>query len=213
MRIFIKAILSEGRRAYNGSEDIMEPIITNRLKMRKFREEDWRAVYAYTQDPQVIQYVPGEAPSEAETQEMICAWMNGENEHPPHYDFAVTIPPNDEVVGWCCIQVSANEKQTAEVRYVLNRECWGKGFATEGTEGVINYAFVVLKMHRVYATCRPGNIIAWHVVEKLGMRREGRLRENVWIRDSWHDSFLYAVLDHEWQAREKEALRKIGETV
>jgi ribosomal-protein-alanine N-acetyltransferase len=38
------------------------------------------------------------------------------------------------------------------------------------------------------------------VMEKLGMRREGHLRQHRWMKGAWQDSYLYAILDHEWQA-------------
>jgi hypothetical protein len=43
-------------------------IVTKRLRLRSFRDEDWSAVHAYTIDPETVRYVPGELPSEEETQ-------------------------------------------------------------------------------------------------------------------------------------------------
>ena len=40
------------------------------------------------------------------------------------------------------------------------------------------------------------------VLEKLGMRREGHFREHEWMQGRWWDTFLYALLDHEWWARQ-----------
>ncbi|MFT3768575.1 MAG: GNAT family protein [Minicystis sp.] len=56
-------------------------------------------------------------------------------------------------------------------------------------------------MHRVYADIDPRNGASLRVAEKLGMRREAHLRENLWLKDEWVDSVLYAVLDREWRAR------------
>ncbi len=177
-------------------------IETHRLRMRRFREEDWQAVHAYAADPEVVRYVPGELPSEEDAREITRAWINGQNDAPPHYDFAITVRPNDFVIGWCCIQISVSHKQTGELMYVLNRQYWNKGCATEATHAIVGYGFSELKLHRIFATCRPENIASWRVLEKLGMQREGLLRENTWIRGSWHSSYLYAILDYEWQARQ-----------
>jgi [ribosomal protein S5]-alanine N-acetyltransferase len=40
-----------------------------------------------------------------------------------------------------------------------------------------------------------------HVLEKLGMRQEGWLRENEFYKGRWWDTLMYAVLDREWQAQ------------
>jgi RimJ/RimL family protein N-acetyltransferase len=38
------------------------------------------------------------------------------------------------------------------------------------------------------------------VLEKLGMTREGTLRENIRAHDAWRDSAVWSVLEHEWRA-------------
>lgn len=175
-------------------------IETSRLRLRGFREEDWRAVHAYSVDPEVVRYVPGDPPSEEETREIIRSWMNGQSDCPPRHDFAVTVPPDDFVIGWCCLRISEGDDRIGELMYVVNRGFWGRGYATEAARGVLSYGFSELKLHRIYATCRSANTASWHALEKLGMRREGLLREHVWIRGQWLDSYLYAILDHEWTA-------------
>jgi hypothetical protein len=40
-------------------------------------------------------------------------------------------------------------------------------------------------------------------LEKIGMRQEGRLRENEWMKGLWWDTLLYAILEHEWQTRQQ----------
>jgi RimJ/RimL family protein N-acetyltransferase len=177
-------------------------IETRRLCIRSFHEEDWQAVHAYSTDPEVVQYVPGKLPSIEETREVIRSWINGQSDDPPHYDFAVTVRPNDFVIGWCCIQISSSNSLLGELMYVLNRQFWKKGYAFEAAEATVEYGFSELKLHRIFATCRPENIASWHILEKLGMQREGLLRENTWIRGRWHNSYLYAIIDHEWKARE-----------
>jgi RimJ/RimL family protein N-acetyltransferase len=41
------------------------------------------------------------------------------------------------------------------------------------------------------------------VLEKLGMRLEGRLRENEYFKDRWWDTSLYGILDYEWEAQRR----------
>lgn len=176
-------------------------IETRRLSIRSFREEDWQAVHAYSTDPEVARYVPGDPPTEKDTLEAIRAWIHGRTADPPHFDFAVTVSPDDFVIGWCCIQISASDRRLGELMYAFNRSFWGKGYATEAARSIVNFGFSELKLHRIYATCRPENFASWKVLEKIGMHREGLLRENVWIRSGWQDSYLYAILEHEWKSR------------
>ena len=59
-------------------------------------------------------------------------------------------------------------------------------------------AFKTLNLHRVIATCDVRNTGSFGVMEKLGMRREGALRQDRQIKGAWRDTYLYAVLAEEW---------------
>jgi RimJ/RimL family protein N-acetyltransferase len=71
---------------------------------------------------------------------------------------------------------------------------------TEAIRALIGFGFGELKLHRIRAECDPRNVGSWRVLEKVGMRREGHLRENFLLDGTWCDSYLYAILDHEWIA-------------
>ena len=38
------------------------------------------------------------------------------------------------------------------------------------------------------------------LLERLGMRREGHLRESTWAKGEWTDDLVYALLHDEWQS-------------
>jgi RimJ/RimL family protein N-acetyltransferase len=46
------------------------------------------------------------------------------------------------------------------------------------------------------------NAAAATLLERVGMRREGHLLENVWFKGAWGSEFLYAILAREWRARQ-----------
>lgn len=50
----------------------------------------------------------------------------------------------------------------------------------------------------MYGDCDPRNRGSSRVMEKLGMRLEGHLRQNWFIKGEWCDSLIYSVLAHEW---------------
>ena len=64
---------------------------------------------------------------------------------------------------------------------------------------MMTFGFETLKLHRIYATCDPRNIGSSKVLEKIGMSKEGILRENMLMKDGvWRDSLLYSMLKQEW---------------
>lgn len=62
------------------------------------------------------------------------------------------------------------------------------------TIGLRDWAFTVRRLQRVTATCRPENVGSARVLEKAGLRLEGRMRDHMWIRGRYRDSLLYAAL-------------------
>ena len=85
---------------------------------------------------------------------------------------------------------------------MLKKE-WGKGYATEMTEALLDYSFDVLKVHRVNALCNPKNEKSWKVLEKCGLRREAHFREKCRYTKNgehfWQDELQYAILSSERQ--------------
>jgi len=70
---------------------------------------------------------------------------------------------------------------------------------TEAAQIIVGFGFEELSLHRIYATCDPANVRSAKVMEKLGMRWEGHFREHQFVKGTWRDSLLYAVLEHEWR--------------
>lgn len=64
---------------------------------------------------------------------------------------------------------------------------------------MLAFGFAELRLHRIHANCVAENTASAHVLEKIGMRHEGTLRDNEWMKDRWWDTLLYAILDRDWQ--------------
>jgi [ribosomal protein S5]-alanine N-acetyltransferase len=56
------------------------------------------------------------------------------------------------------------------------------------------------RLHRISATCHPENHASERVLQKIGMQKEGYLREHKWSKGMWHDSLLSAMSERDWKA-------------
>ena len=175
-------------------------MLTPHLLLRVFERDDWQALHACLADPRVARHMPFDPLTEEETQEVVQVLVDGRTANPPRYDFALVLRETDALVGSCTLAIRYDELRQAEIYFLLNQVYWGRGYATEAARVILRYGFQDLGLHRVYATCRPANLASRRVLEKLGMRREGHLRQHRWMKGAWHDSLLYAVLEDEWRA-------------
>jgi [ribosomal protein S5]-alanine N-acetyltransferase len=116
---------------------------------------------------------------------------------PAQVVWAVAERGSDALVGLCGL-VLQPEQEEGELWYLLDPAAWGRGLAAEAAHALVEYAFRQLALHRVWASCLPENPASGRVLEKLGFRREGLLRQNLRIHGQWRDSYLYAILAAEW---------------
>jgi RimJ/RimL family protein N-acetyltransferase len=175
---------------------------TERLLLRRLREPDLTTFLAYRNDPEVARYQDWEGYTEAEARGMIqpMGW-----EEPfvlgGWFQFGVELKNSGELVGDLGFRITEDGKQ-GEVGYTLARGHWGKGYATEAVSRLLDHAFGVLGLHRVYAIVDQENALSAAVLERVGLRREGAFVENAWFKGRWSSEFLYATLRKEWLARE-----------
>ena len=84
---------------------------------------------------------------------------------------------------------------------------------TESAAALMEHAFAKQGARRIIAMASPVNTKSWRVLERLGMRREGHLKRNVFFktdtegRPVWLDTYMYAILEDEWRRLPKSAGR------
>ncbi len=172
---------------------------TNRLVLREWVEEDWGAVHEYASDPQVVRYMPWGPNTEQDTKDFVKRSMSYQRDVPRiHYELAVTMKENSPLIGGCGIHVH-DAKGVCMIGYCFNQRFWGRGYATEAANMLLAFGFRKLKAHRIRAVADPANMASIRVLEKIGMKYEGRLREHQFVRGEWWDLVQYAVLDREWE--------------
>jgi [ribosomal protein S5]-alanine N-acetyltransferase len=173
---------------------------TPRLLLRDFVMGDWADLHAYSSDPLVVRYMSFEPNTATQAQEHLKWCIAMAQEQPRRiYELAVVLKDELRVIGTCTLALHPHERRKAAFSYLFNRQYWGQGYATEAMRVLITFGFSTLDLHRVEDTCDARNYASARVMEKLGMQREGCLREAIWDDGRWYGEYIYAVLDHEWQ--------------
>ncbi len=168
-------------------------IVTERLIIREFVEDDWDQVLAYTADPVVMKYIPEGVFTEEKARQFVLLHQSKNAKN-----YAVTLREGQALIGHIVFHPWFGE-HTYEIGWVFHPGYQRKGYATEAAASTLNYAFTNLGLHRVVATCQPDNIASYRVMEKIGMRREGHFIQCIPREDgTWWDEYYYAVLKSEW---------------
>jgi [ribosomal protein S5]-alanine N-acetyltransferase len=181
------------------SGNMAESITTERLVLREIRESDFHAVHAYASDPEVARYMNWGPNSECETREFIARALRQQRDSPgTGHTFAIC-QLDSGLVGGCGISITDELSRQGFIGYLLHRAHWGKGYATESAQALLSFGFGKLGLHRIWTDCDTENTASAHVLEKLGMRKEGTLVECKLKNGSWRSCHLYALLSSEAQ--------------
>jgi ribosomal-protein-alanine N-acetyltransferase len=185
-------------------------LTTDRLLLREFEESDWSTVLAYQSDPEYLCYSPWAHRTEEEVRDFVGQFVAWRVEQPRRkFQFAIVLPAEERLIGSCGIRsartverhIDHADEREADVGYELDSRYWGRGYATEAARALLRFGFRELGLHRIWSHCLAENRASARVLEKIGMRQEGHLRENEWMKGRWWDTLLYAILAHEWQAQ------------
>ena len=169
----------------------------NSLSLREFRYDDWKSVHEYASQEIVSQYQAW-GPNNETDSKMFVEKVIKDSRKTPRVRFAFAVIFEDKLIGTAEISIRNFNHRNGEISYIINPNFWGRGFATDIAYLLIDFGFEHLALHRIYATCNPRNIASTRVMEKVGMKKEGIMRECLLIKDGWRDSLLFSVLEYEW---------------
>lgn len=177
-------------------------LMTERLLLREFVAGDWPAVLAYQSDPRYLRLYQWTERSAEDVRAFVQMFLDQQREQPRRkYQLAIELRGAGQLIGNCGIRKPGAGAQQAEIGYELAPDFWGHGYATEAARAILAFGFDELRLHRVSACCLAENSASAHVLEKLGLQIEGRLREQELINGCWHDTLLYGILEYEWRER------------
>jgi RimJ/RimL family protein N-acetyltransferase len=143
-------------------------INTDRLILRKMREDDEESLFEIFSDPVAMRYF-GLTFSRAR----MTRWVMDNLQHERQYGFSllsVVLKANGEVIGDCGLETDEIEGElTIGLGFDFKRVYWGHGYATEAARAVLEYGFSDLELSSVSGWIDPQNLPSQRVAERIGM--------------------------------------------
>jgi ribosomal-protein-alanine N-acetyltransferase len=99
---------------------------------------------------------------------------------------------------------------TSEWGFAYGWPFWGTGLFVEGAHQVLDFAFNVLKLHRLEARAAVQNRRGNAALRKLGAVREGTLRGSFLRHGKYHDQTIWAILHTDWSRTKTRSSRERG---
>jgi len=174
-------------------------LLTPRLTLREFRETDFASFRELEAHPATYHYESA-CPDETATRKYLENALADARQTPrTRYRFAVTIRPAEEVRGRVTLALLNDSIREWEIGWAIHPDEWGKGFAVEAAQRLLEFAFTDLGAHRVVAFSHAQNTASLRVMQELGMQQDGLLRETRSWRGAWSDEVVFSILEREWR--------------
>lgn len=148
-------------------------IETERLILRKWKDEDLEPFSCLNADARVMEYFP-----RVLTCEEAKAFMDRIRRHIEKYGFglfAVEVKESREFIGYIGLAIPTIETAftpCVEIGWRLAFDHWGKGYATEGARAVLKYGFEKMGLDEILSWTVPANVRSRKIMEKIGMRQD-----------------------------------------
>ncbi|XMB85245.1 GNAT family N-acetyltransferase [Mycoplasmatota bacterium WC44] len=171
-------------------------IKSERLIMRQFNEKDYEFFLKLEQNEFYIKYEKDGIPTDEQTREKFDKILENNNSD-LNYRFLITNIENNKPLGTVLIWCIDEKIKEWEIGWGLCLEHTGKGVVTEAARRLLDFGFEELKAHRITANCNAENIASENVMKRLGMKKEGTLRDTRVLKGKWYDSSYYSILENE----------------
>lgn len=160
-----------------------------KVSIRKFEKKDILNKVKWINDPENNTFLHYDLPLEIEKTE---AWLEKNKERTDRYD--AVIEADGVPVGLIGLLSIDNKNKKAEYYVTLGeRDYLGKGIAARAYLLLLEYAFTELALNRVYLYTETENVSAVRSYERIGFKREGVIKEDLFTRGRYVDRYVYGI--------------------
>ena len=174
---------------------------TARLTLRPLVEADVADVFAVFSDPIVMRYWDGVLMKTHQDAMRYIDHIHHGFRRRELFQWGITENATGTVLGTCTLTHFSMTHQRSEIGFALLQKRWGNGLGSEAVTAVIEFAFGTMDLHRIEADVDPRNERSLRLLERLGFRREGHLRERYYMNGERQDAVMLGLLRPQWTER------------
>jgi [ribosomal protein S5]-alanine N-acetyltransferase len=176
----------------------IKELTTERLLLRLFKKEDFDFVKTHFADENVSRYLYDTEPptTNQKAQEVLDWTMNTKSNDHMRWGIALKDHP-ETLIGTCGFHCYDKTNNAAETGYDLSNKYWRKGYMSEALTRIIKYGFNELHLHKISAIASLDNTGSNKLLEKLGFKLDGVIRDKHLFRGKYYDHNLYSLLETE----------------
>ena len=176
-----------------------------RIILRAPEREDLKSFHKWQNDEEIMMLARS-MPDHVKSMVSIEAEMEKDlkGEDPEVRRYMIQEKSSGKAIGWSSIRFHtwARRYHNADVGLCIGeKDKWGKGYGTEVTKLLLEEAFEQLNLHKVGWWTFAENKASIALAKKLGFKEEGRLQEQIFFNNQFHDSVVLGLLKSQYDKR------------
>ena len=171
------------------------PILeTERLILRQTNLKDAHEVFEMRSSVEVMQYIPVPLATALKEAEEYITSLQERMANKECINWTITLKKSGEMIGTIGFYRMQLQHYRTETGYMFLPAFYGKGYASEALQRLVDFGFNNLGFHSIEAVIYPENKGSIRVVEKCGFVREAYFKEKEFHNGKFVDTAVYSIL-------------------
>lgn len=171
---------------------------TERLILRQLLRDDTDFVFQHFGNPAVTQYLLDEPPVTEYAQAEEIVQFYAEPKGKAHNRWKLILKSNKQPIGTVGYHKWAKRYFRAEIGYDLSPDFWRQGYMSEALHAVLSHGFEHMELNRIDALVYVENERSIQLLQKLGFKQEGLLRDYFYLDGKFYDHYIFALLKKDY---------------
>jgi RimJ/RimL family protein N-acetyltransferase len=170
-----------------------------KVKLRAVSRGDLPRLLDFYNDVEV-ELAGGGDPPRPTTLERLHRDFDREAAKPPRDKSDFAIEADGNLIGHCGLFNIDETARHCELGISIgDKDYWGRGYGREAVSLLLDYAFRLRNLRRVWLEVHASNERAIRAYSSCGFVEEGRMREHIWLDGRYLDNVLMGILRDEWR--------------
>jgi len=179
--------------------DALPTLDAPRVRLRWLTGRDVEALFAVFSDPRTMRFWSRPVMKERAEAAAYLAGIHDGFARKTLFQWGVERKEDGRVLGTCTLFQADAANRRAEIGFCLRSAYWKQGYMREALTALVRYAFGTLDLRRLEADVDPRNESSLRLLDRVGFRREGLLRERWNVGDEVQDTAFLGLLAREWR--------------
>jgi len=169
-------------------------IQSKEIGLRLLHEKDRERFFFVEQDLEINRFIKIPKPNNEIEEAFLRFKKLWTQENSSWHVLAIVDVETDEFLGFASYRYRDKSSLIVEIGWKLHPIAQRRGIATAAAKLLVKYLIENHSVHKLVAHCDADHLASERIMQKIGMQKEGLLKSNFKIGDTWRDELVYGLV-------------------